>query len=91
MRHDGLTVWKQLRTLSDIMEPVTQQTLHRLREEWDSGHETYLKRKNESVRPEFDRKQFHFFCQSFFEKCKAIGLLSPQFSAEKILFKLECY
>jgi hypothetical protein len=91
MRYGSLTVWKQLRQLSDIIEPVTQQTLDRLQEEWDLGPKTYLKNNIESIQPEIDREQFYDFCQSFFKKCKAIGLVSPQFSPDKILFKLGCY
>ncbi|KAJ5204230.1 uncharacterized protein N7498_005109 [Penicillium cinerascens] len=86
------TAWKELTTLSDIMEPVSQRTLDRLQDEWRTGFDTA---NDEDCGTELfansencDRR--FLFCCNFLEKCQYMKLVKQDIDPEIIFFEMGC-
>lgn len=73
------TAWRQLVTLTDIMEPVSQSTVLRLCDEWKTGHEEAFLG---------DGGTYFDFCYGFFRKCQFLKLIKPEFAPERVLFEM---
>lgn len=84
------TVWKELTTLSDIMEPVSQRALDRLQVEWRTGFD---KANDEDCGTDLfanseNMDQCFLFCCGFLEKCQYMKLVKPDIDPEIIFFEM---
>jgi hypothetical protein len=70
------TVWRQLVTLTDIIQPVSRSTVLRLCDEWYTGHEQAC------------FEAFFGFYYGFFRKCQLLKLIKPGFVPERVLFDI---